>query len=137
MTTDAGKAYLRAVKILSASDNTPVMLFHKLCDKGFSEEDAAAAVNRLIAEKLLDEKNLLEKTVTELYEMRYGPAYVRAALKKKRFSKSARADAEQMMSRLDFDSAKQSLIQELYLSGADEKKTAAALLRRGFEPEDV
>jgi SOS response regulatory protein OraA/RecX len=137
MTTDAGKAYIRAVKILSASDNTPIMLYKKLCEKGFTEEDAASAVNRLIGEKLLDEKKLLEKTVTSLYEKRYGPAYIRAALRKKLFSKGSLTEAERIMSGLDFDSAKQSLTQELYLSGADEKKTAAALIRRGFVPEDV
>ena len=137
MTTDEEKAYLRAVKILSASDNTPIMLYKKLCEKGFTEEDAASAVNRLIGEKLLDEKKLLKKTVTDLYEKRYGPAYIRAALRKKRFSKGYLTEAERIMSGLDFDSAKQSLTQELYLSGADEKKTAAALMRRGFVPEDI
>ena len=137
MTTDAEKAYLRAVKILSASDNTPIALYKKLCEKGVAEEDAASAVNRLIEEKLLDEKKLLEKTVTDLYEKRYGPAYIRAALRKKRFSKGAISEAERILSGLDFDSARQSLTEELYLSGADEKKTAAALIRRGFEPEDI
>lgn len=137
MTTDADKAYLRAIKILSASDNTPIALYRKLCEKGFSEDDAAYAVNRLIKEKLLDEKKLLEAAVTSLFEKRYGPAYIRAALRKKHFSKKAQSDAERVMSGLDFDSARQSLMQELYLSGADEKKIEYELYRRGFGREDV
>ncbi len=133
MTTESEKAYLRAVKILSASDNTPLALYKKLIKKGFSEEDSAAAVNRLISEGFLDEMKLLQKTVLSLYEKKYGPEYVKAALVKKDFSKKAQKKAEKQIEELDFDASRAALTKELAASGKDGAGIAAALYRRGFE----
>ena len=135
MTTDKDAAYRRAVKILAASDNTPAALLKKLCAKGFSEEDAESAVKRLSAEGFLDEKKLLEKTVRALYEKKYGPLYIAAALVKKDFSKKAIRAAEKIMSELDFDASARAYAKELSGAGADGAKITAALIRRGFETD--
>ena len=133
MTTDKDAAYLRAVKILSASDNTPPALYKKLTARGFSEEDSAAAVNRLISEGFLDEAKLLKKTVLSLYEKKYGPEYIKAALLKKDFSEKALCKAEKMIDSLDFDASRDELIKEISASGKDGAAVAAALYRRGFD----
>ena len=133
--TEPEKTYLRAVKILSASDKTPQALYKKLRAKGSSQEDSVQAVNRLVAEGFLNESKLLEKTVSSLYEKKYGPEYVKAALIKKDFSKKAIKCAEQMIEELDFDATRKELIKELAASGKDEAGIAAALYRRGFEAE--
>lgn len=133
MTTDKDAAYRRAVRILSASDNTPQALCKKLIAKGFSKEDSTVAVNRLIAEGFLDERKLLDKTVLSLYEKKYGPAYIKAALLKKDFSKKALREAEKVLQTLDFDASAKEYAKELSASGKDEASVAAALYRRGFE----
>lgn len=135
MTTDKEKAYGAAVRILAVSDHTALALTEKLLRKGFSREDAVTAVDRLVSEGFLNEENLLEKTVARLYEKKYGPAYIRAEIEKKRFSKASKKRAEALIGKLDFGAAAKAFCEERKARGDDGKKIAAALIRRGFEPE--
>ena len=84
---DARLAYARAVKILSAGDNTRRALTRKLVERGFSRECAERAVARLVEEGYIREEELLLRQLGIYAKRLWGPKKFFPNLIEKGFSR--------------------------------------------------
>ncbi len=125
-------AYRAAVRLLAASDKTPAELCERLAAKGFGEEEAAQAVQRLTREGFLNELAYAEKTVGRLYDSFYGKEYIRAYLANKKFSDKVLDQAELVMDKLDFDLSAKRYYASLKKAGKTSAQALSALYKRGF-----
>ncbi len=125
-------AYRAAVRLLAASDKTKAQLCERLKVKGYTEDDAEAAVERLAREGFLNEISYAEKTVKRLFDGHYGKDYIRAYLAEKRFSEEALDKAEDVMGSLDFDLSAKEFRAELIRSGKSKAAALSTLCKRGF-----
>ncbi len=130
---DGRLAYVRAVKILAAGDNTRRTLARKLSERGFSRECAEAAVERLVKEGYLREEELILKQLGIYAKRLWGPKRFLPNLIEKGF---LRADIEAALVRAkeagvyDAEAVKKRLLAEL--PSEDEAQRRAWLYKHGF-----
>ena len=126
-------AYVRALKILAAGDNTRRALARKLCTRGFSREASEVAVARLSAEGYIREEELLSRQLEIYAKRKWGPKRVLPTLIEKGFAREdiltaiARARDEGIY---DPDAIKEELLAELPSTDASARR--AWLYKHGF-----
>lgn len=130
---DTRLAYVRAVKILAAGDNTRTALLRKLCERGFSAPSAEAAVARLVSEGYLSEEEMLLRQLAVYAKRMWGPRRFLPALLAKGFSRDAirealaRAEEEGIY---DTDAVKGKLLADI--ASDDPAARRAWLYKHGF-----
>jgi regulatory protein len=79
---DARAARIAALDALARRDHASTELRRKLCDKGYDGQLVDALVERLIAERLLDDRRYLQNFVAYHAARGQGPNRIRAELRK-------------------------------------------------------
>lgn len=129
----------RAVRIVSASPVTKRELYHRLVQKGESEEHAQMAVAWLDELRLLDDRAVAEGIVRSGFAKGYGEARIRQMLYEKRVPKSLwDAVLEQLPPQDDaIDAFLQKRFKGKTPDRAECKRATDALLRRGHGWSDI
>ncbi len=129
----------RAVRIISASSVTKRELYHRLVQKGESEECAREAVTWLEELSLLDDRAVAENIVRSGLAKGYGEARIRQMLYEKRVPKSL---WQEVLADLpEQDDAIDDFLRRRFRGGkpdrAECKRAADALMRRGHSWSDI
>ena len=130
--TEEEAAYDAALKILSYGANTRSRLFAKLAERGFSEEAAGAACEKLTASGLLNDRRELDGAVLGLAR-RFGPERIPAELKRLGFGDELIDAVDYEALGIDFVSVCRRVIEKKGWS----EKTAAYLKSHGFTASQI
>ena len=136
-------AIKRGVYILSFGDCSAQMLISKLCAKGIDRNVAAAAVERICEEGLLDEDESAIREAERCVAKLWGEPRVRAKLAQRRYSREA---VERAMYALedrgvDYNALCKAYIDKKYsvlpTERAQMQKLVAAVCRQGYTSSQV
>ncbi len=129
----------RAVRIVSASPVTKRELYHRLLQKGESEEHAQMAVAWLDELKLLDDRAVADGIVRSGLAKGYGEARIRQMLYEKRVPKGLWDAALEQLPPLDdaIDAFLRKRFKGKTPDRAECKRATDALLRRGHRWSDI
>ncbi len=72
-----------ALRLLAARDHSRLELKRKLCGRGFDEAAVCRLLDRLLAERVLDEARVAEHYVAERVSKGFGPVRIRGELRGK------------------------------------------------------
>jgi len=126
------RAHEAALRILSYGANTHNRLVMKLTERGFSEEAANTACDRLEKEGILSDKREIGGAVMGLAK-RYGPMRITIELKKLGFDAALIRSVDYEELGVDFDA----LCLKLAESRGKSDKTRAYLRSRGFTDSQI
>lgn len=130
-------AFSAAVSLLTYKENTEKELKRKLKERGFEEEDIDAAFEKLREKRFLDERRYFERFVRLAAESRrYGARRILNEAYVKGFSEETVRACAPLFKTIDFDALCYDTLCRLPQRN-DEKKAAAALLRRGYTSSQV
>lgn len=127
------KAYERAIRILSAGDNSRRSLLRKLVERGFLPVHAKAAIDRLVEQGYLKEQDMLDRQFALFAPRLWGPGKYLPSLLQKGFDREEIAKAEERASEngiYDKERVKQALI--AHYQPKDRAELTALLYRYGF-----
>ena len=134
-TPDAAKK--AAVALLAGKENTEKELYDKLIARGFSKENAAAALAFVVEKKYLSEKRYFLRLVEYCAGVkRYGRRRIQAEIRQRGFSAATVEEySEEAFGKIDFD---ENCYEALtHLKKDDREKARAALLRKGYSGDNV
>ena len=138
-TAQQASAKERAVRIISASSVTKRELFHRLIQKGETEEHAQEAVAWLEELNLLNDRAVAENVVRSGLAKGYGEARIRQMLYEKRVPKALWDEVLADLPEQDntIDEFLQRRFRGKTPDRADCKRAADALIRRGHTWSDI
>ena len=138
-TASAASAKERAVHIISASPVTKRELYHRLIQKGESEEHAQMAVQWLEELNLLDDRLVAEGIVRSGAAKGYGAARIRQMLYEKRVPKNLWDEALESLPPQDdaIDAFLQKRFKGKTPDRAECKRATDALIRRGHSWSEI
>ena len=138
-TVSEASAKERAVRIVSATPVTKRELFHRLVQKGESEENAEMAVQWLEDLRLLDDKSVAEGIVRSGAARGYGAARIRQMLYEKRVPKHLWDEALAKMPAQDdaIDAFLAKRFKGKTPDRAECKRATDALIRRGHSWSEI
>ena len=131
------KAKETAVALLAYKENTEKELYDKLTARGFSKENAAAALAYVVEKHFLSEKRYFLRLVEYCGNVkRFGRRRIMAEIYQKGFSAATVEEySEEAFGKIDFD---ENCYEALtLLKKSDREKARAALLRRGYSGDNV
>ena len=125
-----------AVSLLAYKENTERELTDKLLLRGYNREEAAAAVEYVKSKRYLDEERYYRRLVENAANTQlYGKKHIEQLLWKKHFSRETIEKCADVYESVDFEGNCLRALENIYRG--DMKKTAMALLRRGFSGAEV
>lgn len=127
------RAYERALKILACADNTRAALERKLCERGFDREYARAAVERVVEEGYLCEKEMLLRQFAVFAKRLWGAGKYMPSLLAKGFSREAIEEARALAAQegiYDAETVREELLSRYAPNGRAEER--ALLYKHGF-----
>jgi len=126
-----------AVALLAYKENTEKELYDKLTARGFSKENAAAALAFVTEKNYLSEKRYFLRFVEYCGNNKhFGRRRIEAEIYQKGFSAATvAACAEEVYEKIDFDAQCYEAL--LLLKKDGREKARAALLRRGYSGDNV
>ena len=138
-TASQASAKERAVRIVSAAPVTKRELYHRLVQKGESEENAEMAVQWLEELRLLDDKSVAEGIVRSGAARGYGAARIRQMLYEKRVPKHLWDEALAKMPAQDdaIDAFLAKRFKGKTPDRAECKRATDALIRRGHSWSEI
>jgi len=129
----------RAVRIIAATPVTQRELYHRLVQKGESEENAQKAIDWLLELRLLDDRAVACSVVRSGIAKGYGEARIKQMLFEKRVPKELWQEALEQIPPQDdaIDSFLQKRFRGKIPDRAECRRATDALLRRGHRWSDI